>query len=64
LKENLSEKMSITQKPGELRMSRRKRGKYPMESIVRVDKMTFDVRFLSIGERVQGRRVLIMRRAK
>jgi len=64
LKENLSEKMSITQKPGEFRMSRRKRGKYPMGSVVRVNKMTFDVCFLSINERVQERRIFIMRRAE
>jgi len=35
-----------------------------MGSVVRVDKMTFDVFFLSIGERVQKRRVLIIKRAK
>jgi len=45
-------------------MSRRERGKYSMGSVVRVNKITFDVCFLLISERVQGRRMLIMRRAK
>jgi len=35
-----------------------------MGSVVRVDKMIFDVRFLLIGERVQERRISIMRRAE
>jgi len=45
-------------------MSRRKRGKCPMGSVVKINKMTFDVCFLSLGERVQERRMLIKRRAK
>ena len=35
-----------------------------MRSVIRVNKMTFDVCSLSISERVQERRMLIMRRAK
>ena len=35
-----------------------------MKSVVRVDKMTFDVCSLLISERIQERRMSIMRKAK
>ena len=35
-----------------------------MGSVVRVNKMTFDVCSLSISERIQGRKMSIMRRAE
>ena len=35
-----------------------------MGSVIRVDKMTFDICSLSISERVQGRRMSIIRKAE
>ena len=45
-------------------MNRRERRKCPMESVVRINKMTFDVHSLSFSERVQRRRISIIRRTE
>ena len=45
-------------------MKRGKRGKCPIRSVVQIDKVVFDVCFLSISEKVERREVLMMLRTK